>query len=430
MSGNVYAVVGTGGSGRGTVALDLAGAFAAAGDRTVLVELGPGGTSPLETLAPGPDPAFRSTVDDVLAGGTDPVAAVTPVEVDPFDGASLGVLPADPGRSADDTLPLDGLDDALAALRGDYDAVVLDADEDAVDPLSGDPMDGAVVASGPDAETARDASRLADRLGDRGVRVAGAVLTDCEDESDVWRAKARLATDVVAVLPPIRPDRVEVVGGRIGEVRDELVGEARSARGDRDGERSERSLAALVRGDPTRVTVPDDGDDGADPPGSEGSVDDSGDPTTDTPDDATGDGPPEPATGTSDSATGDGPREPATDTSDGATGDGPGGPITTSGDDAWTEVPVDLDEMGGRDGETESDSAFQFGELPETGGDPPEEPERTEVEAGDENPEADDGEGDDGERTDDLTDRVADILDEGEEDEATPTEWEPPEGEG
>lgn len=438
MSGNVYAVVGTDGSGHGTVALDLAGAYAAAGSRTVLVELAPAGEGLLETLDPGSNVALRASAGEVLSGESDPVAAVTPVAVDRLDVDRLGILPTDPDRKHGDVPSLDGLGDALSALVGTYDVVVLDvgAEGGGEPTLPADPVDGAVVTTDPDAGTARTASGLAGDLADRGVAVAGAVVTDCEDEADLWRAKARLATDVAAVVPPVRPDRVEAVGDRVGTVRDELVAEGSAPGGPDDGPDSRgpgdgptpgdgavRSLSALVAGDSTRVTVasaPGTGE-GSGSTGAEGTgpADAERSPTAEGDQSVTADGEESDGGSGTEGTTTAGPGT-ENATAGGSGSDGAGVPA----DDSWTAVPVDLDD-GSDAGDGSDDATFRFGDLPGSEeGAPDEDPERGDGSPGDADAEA-------------VSEVVADLLDGGDgrepADADRPTgadersiDWEPP----
>lgn len=275
MTDDVYAVVGGAGSGHSGVALDLAGAMAAGGVETVLVELSPGPPHLLDALDLGLEFVFRSTTGEVLSGSADPAGDVTPVAVADSGVDSLGVLPSDPGGDRGDSYSLEGIGAVVDALREVYDVVVLDVGTDGVAdlaPLEG-PAERAVVTTGPDAELAREASRLAARLESSGVAVEGAVVTDCTEESELWAAKSRLDRRVLAVVPPVRPDRVDVVGDRIRTLREALTSTDAifsQAGPEVDEDAPVRSLLALVRGDPRRATIAV-GDDGeGDPGASEG----------------------------------------------------------------------------------------------------------------------------------------------------------------
>lgn len=385
MTEHAYAVVGREGSNHVAVALDLAGAFATGGRETVVVELAPGPSALADLLDLPPD-APGDGVEAALATPEDAPATVR-VAVEDTEVDSLGVLAAatdrggdpDPGTDPDGTgdLSVGDLPALLSSLGGEYDVAVLAVGVGSVadvSPLDGT-LDGCVAAVAADGDRTPAAPRLVERLDEAGVGPDGLVVTDCTDEPELWTARSGVDAEVLAVVPPARPDRVDVLGDRIRDVRDGLA----DTRGllpegpDLDEGRPVRSPTALLAGETDRVRVVEDPDSGPTPTagayGAEGSL---GDPATAT--DAVG-------------------------------GDGDG--------ESWTDVPVDPGGDGpATTGEDGDGPAFEFGKLPAAEGD------------GNGGAAADgEGDGDSGTQSaDEMADAVADILESGETGPGSPAE--------
>lgn len=108
-----------GGEGKTTTALDLARSTAEAGERVLLVEA----DLRRPTLGPALGLPAAPGLSDVLAGQVEVAAAVRPGGVDRLSVLPAGTVPPNPAE----LLGSQRMADVVAALRGDYDKLLLDA---------------------------------------------------------------------------------------------------------------------------------------------------------------------------------------------------------------------------------------------------------------------------------------------------------------
>lgn len=185
---NVVSVAGAkGGVGKTTTCINLGSALACRGRSVLVVELDLAMANVVDFLDLGFDPAVEPTLHDVLAGEATPTEA-TYAAPGGFDllpsGTSLdGYVGAKPGAIAD----------AVRALRGDYDVVLLDTGAglsyEALLPLG--LADWTVVVSTPRVAAVRDAQKTTKLVTRVGGSAMGLVLT--KDGTGTAPAPERIA---------------------------------------------------------------------------------------------------------------------------------------------------------------------------------------------------------------------------------------------